>query len=108
SPDVAGAFERSFFLLSTDEIAEMYKDLAAEPRNGWKRGLIPFLDDEQEDFVGLDTTQAGTPVVECWRGQTHPSVTAPALTKWLGDFAAELANQQYHEDPERGNFHRKA
>ena len=106
--DNTASFERSFFLLDTHEIAEVMKDLGTEPRNGWKPGLIPFLDDGLDDFVCLDTTQAGVPVVECWRGQSHAAVTAPSLTAWLEGFAAALEKGEYFEDPERGSFQRKS
>ncbi len=108
SLDVVGAFERDFFLLSTDRIAEANRDLEAEPSNGWKPEMIPFLDDDQDDFVCLDRTRPGPPVVECWRGQTAARVTAPSLTAWLEGFAAALDKGEYVEDPERGSFRRKS
>jgi cell wall assembly regulator SMI1 len=107
SADVAGAFERDFFLSSTEQIAQIKKDLEAEPRNGWKPGMIPFLDDDQDDYVCLDTTTPGTPVVECWRGQTAARPAAPSLTTWLEAFAEALEKGEYVEDPERGSFRRK-
>ena len=103
-----GSIWSGVFLLGTDQIAETMKDLAEEPRNSWKPGLIPFMDDDQDDYVCLDTTQAGVPVVECWRGQSHAAVTAPSLTAWMEDFAAALGKGEYVEDPERGSFQRKS
>ena len=94
--------------MSTEQIAEAAKDLAAEPRNGWKAGLIPLLDDDQDDFVCLDTTHAGAPVVECWRGHSAATVTAPTLVAWLEGFAAALEKGEYVEDSERGSFQRKS
>jgi len=108
NPEVFGAFERSFFLLSTEQIAQAKKELEAEPRNGWKPGLIPFLDDDQDDYVCLDTTKPGTPVVECWRGQPEAVPTAPSLTAWLEGFAAAMEKGEYFEDSERGAFRRKS
>lgn len=106
--DVYGGFERSFSLMSAQQIAETFKALEAEPRNGWKPGLIPFLDDDQDDYVCLDTTQPAMSVVECWRGQTAPIAAAPSLTAWLESFATAIEKGEYLEDPERGSFQRKA
>jgi cell wall assembly regulator SMI1 len=108
STDVTGAFERNFFLLDDGQILEVKKDLDAEPRNGWKHGLIPILDDEQDNVVCLDPTRPGTPVVECWRGQGELTVAASSLTAWLESFAAALEKGEYVEDPERGSFRRKS
>jgi cell wall assembly regulator SMI1 len=107
SADVVGAFERNFCLLSTEQIAASKTDLKAEPRNGWKPGMIPIMDDDQDDYVCLDTTRPGTPVVECWRGQSEAKATAPSLTAWLEQFAAAIEKGEYVEDPERGGFRRR-
>ena len=104
---MAGAFERDFFLMSTEQIAQVTKDLEGEPRNGWKPGLVPFLDDDQDDYVCLDTTTPAAPVAECWRGHSAPLLTAPSLTAWMDAFAAALEKGDYVEDPERGSFRRK-
>jgi cell wall assembly regulator SMI1 len=108
SDEAVGAFERDFFLMSTEQIASALKELVAEPSNGWKPGLVPFLDDEQDDFVCLDTTAPGVPVVECWRGQSTATETAPSLTAWLEGFFTALEKGEYIEDPERGSFRRKS
>lgn len=108
SAEVAGAFERNYFLLSTDQIAETNRDLTAEPRAGWKPGLIPFLDDEQDNYGCLDTTRPGTPVVESWHGKAEPTVTSPSLKAWLEDFAAAMEKGEYYEEPERGSFRKKS
>jgi cell wall assembly regulator SMI1 len=108
STEVPGAFERSFFLLGAEQIAEAKKELDAEPRNGWKSGLIPVLEDEQDDVVCLDTTRPGPAVVEVWHGQSEPVVVAPSLTAWLEGFADALEKDTYYEDPERGSFRRKS
>jgi hypothetical protein len=107
SADAVGAFERDFFLPNTAQIAQAINDLRSEPGNGWKPGLIPFLADDQDDFLCLDTTRPGTPVAECWRGKTIPRLTAPSVTSWLEEFAAALERSEYVEDPERGSFRRK-
>jgi hypothetical protein len=37
--------------------------------------------------------------------RVHDQV-APSLTAWLERFAQSAERGQYHEDPERGGFHR--
>ena len=81
---------------------------AAEPRNGWKPGMIPVLNDDQDNFVCLDTTRPGVPLVECWRGRDAAIDVAPSLTAWLTGFVSAVEHGDYFEDDERGTFRKKS
>jgi cell wall assembly regulator SMI1 len=103
SPDVVGAFVESWNLMCTEEIPRAKSELDAEARPGWQKAWIPFLDDDQDDYVCLDPS--GT-VHEVWRGrEQHPAV-APSLTAWAADLVTELEAGIFVEDPERGEFRR--
>ena len=108
SADVPGAFEGSWNLMSTQQIAEEKKELDAESHEGWNKAWVPFLDDDNGNFLCLDPESPGCPVLECWRGRSdHPKI-APSLSAWLGDFIAGLERGAYAEDPERGTLVRNA
>ncbi len=107
SPDVAGAFVQSFHLLSAEQIANVKKELDARPSPDWDSGWIPFLDDDNDNYVCLDTRQPGIPVRECWRGKGQHAVVAESLTAWGEQFLAALEKGAYVEDPERGDFYPK-
>jgi cell wall assembly regulator SMI1 len=104
NPDVFGAFEQVFYLMSAGQIAETAAEIKANPPAGWKAGWLPFLDDDADSFVVVDTEQPGLPVREVWRGRTDHSVVAPSLKAWLQRFAEGLEHGAYVEDPERGTF----
>jgi cell wall assembly regulator SMI1 len=102
--DGVGAFVDSWYLMSARQIAEAKKELDAEGHPGWQRAWVPFLDDDESDYLCLDAGQAGCPVRECWSGQPdHPTV-APSLQAWVEQFVTGLEQNAYHEDPERGTF----
>jgi cell wall assembly regulator SMI1 len=105
--EVEGAFENCFFLMSTAQIAEATRDLRADPPAGWQAGWVPFLEDDANSFVVIDTEQPGAPVREVWRGRTDHPVVAPSLTAWVQGFLDGLEKGAYVEDPERGTFLRK-
>ena len=104
NPDVPGAFEGSWNLLSAQEIAETKKDLDAESHEGWNKAWAPFLDDDNGNFLCLEIGSHECPVIECWRGRSdHPKI-APSLSAWLADFVAALERGAYTEDSERGTL----
>jgi cell wall assembly regulator SMI1 len=106
SADVPGAFESSWNLMSAAEIASAKKKLDAAPPAGWRSGWVPFMDDDGGSYLVLDTTQPGHPVKACWQGKPEHDTVAPSLAAWLQDFVTSLEAGKYHEDPERGSFHR--
>ena len=62
----------------------------AEGHPGWQRSWVPFLDDDESDYLCLDAGQPGCPVRECWSGQPdHPTV-APSLQAWAEQFVTGL------------------
>lgn len=104
NPDVPGAFEQNWYLMSTEDIAEAKKELDAEAHAGWHKDWIPFLDDDNGNYLCLDLGSPNAPVRECWRGRAeHPQV-APSLTTWLEAFVNNLERGAYAEDPERGSL----
>jgi cell wall assembly regulator SMI1 len=105
-PDVFGALESNWNLMTTDQIVEVKKDLDANPPSGWDRAWIPFLDDDNNSYVVVDTAHDGA-VREVWHGQQEHPVAAPSLTAWVQKFVEGLESGAYHEDPERGSFYRK-
>jgi cell wall assembly regulator SMI1 len=107
SPDVPGAFEQNWNLMSAEQIAEAKQELDAEGHEGWQRAWVPFLDDDNGNYLCLDPATAGTPVRGCWHGQADHATVAPSLTAWVEDFVTALERGGYTEDPERGTFQRK-
>src|SRR5262249_15574195 len=84
--DFARAFEQSWRLMSTKQIAEAKRQLDAEAGgDGWQTAWVPFLEDDSGDYVCLDTSQHGEPVHEFWMGRTDHPVVAPSLAAWLND-----------------------
>jgi cell wall assembly regulator SMI1 len=108
SADFVGAFEQSWHLMSTQQIAEAKRELDTSAGElGWKPDWIPFLEDDAGDFVCVDTSQSGAPVRAVWRGQPEHPVIAPSLAAWLEEFATAVEQGRYVEDSERGTFLRK-
>jgi cell wall assembly regulator SMI1 len=107
SAEVFGALEESWHPMSTTEIADAKRDLDAEGHPGWRRTWIPFLDDDNGDYLCLDPDEPGVPVRECWRGKAEHAVAAPSLAAWVERFLHGVEQGEYTEDPERGGFHRK-
>lgn len=104
NPDVPGAFEQNWVLMSTDEIADAKKELDDHPHEGWQKNWLPFLDDDNGDYRCLDLSSPGCPVLECWRGRADHPVVAPSLAAWLESFVSGLERGAYAEDPERGTI----
>lgn len=104
NPDVPGAFEQNWILMSTEEIADAKKELDDHPHEGWQKNWLPFLDDDNGDYRCLDLSSPGCPVLECWRGRSDHPVVAPSLAAWLESFVTALERGAYAEDPERGTL----
>jgi cell wall assembly regulator SMI1 len=106
SDDFVGHFEQDWDLMNVAHIIATKKELDAGDRasTGWQTAWIPFLNDDADDYVCLDTSQPGAPVRAFWQGKTdHPAI-APSLAGWLDDFVNALEHGEYHEDHERGSF----
>ncbi len=102
--DYVGYFVDHWLLMSAAKIAAAKNDLdSTGGEYGWKTDWVPFLDDDSGDFVVLDLSQEGPPVLAYWMGE-HTTPLAPSLEVWLGDFVTGVEAGQYHEDPERGTF----
>jgi cell wall assembly regulator SMI1 len=104
NPDVPGAFEQNWILMSTEDIAEAKKELDGQPHEGWHKNWVPFLDDDNGNYRCLDFGASGSPVLECWRGRADHPVVAPSLAAWLDAFVTALERGAYAEDPERGTL----
>lgn len=102
--DVPGAFEQNWILMSIEEIAESKKELDAQPHEGWHKDWLPFLDDDNGNYLCLDLGSPGSPVRECWRGRADHPLKSPSLIAWLEAFVNALERGAYVEDPERGSF----
>jgi cell wall assembly regulator SMI1 len=107
SADVPGAFEQSFNLMSAQEMTDAKKEIESQPHDGWQSSWVPFLEDDNGNYLCLDLASPGCPVRECWRGRADHPVAAPSLAAWVEQFVAGLERGDYTEDPERGTFHRR-
>ncbi len=104
NPEVPGAFEGNWFLMSTEEIAVAKNELDAQPHDGWHSDWLPLFDDDNGNYFCLDLGSPGLPMRECWRGRAdHPQV-APSFTAWLETFVNALERGSYVEDSERGSL----
>jgi cell wall assembly regulator SMI1 len=106
SAEVIGAFEGGFNLMSADQIGTAKRELDGEGHPGWQASFVPFLDDDRDNYLLLDLAADPPCVRECWRAVEEHSFVAPSLTAWVEDFVAALERGAYHEDSERGTFHR--
>jgi cell wall assembly regulator SMI1 len=104
SPDVPGALENNWNLMSATEIVKAKRALDAQPPAGWRSGWVPFLDDDGGSYLVLDTTHPGNPVRAVWKGKPEHETVAPSLAAWLQDFVRAVEAGKYHEDSERGSF----
>jgi cell wall assembly regulator SMI1 len=105
--DFSGAFQENWNLMSAAQIAEAKRELdtqAREGHGGWQPTWIPFLEDDEGDYLCLDPSRAGTPVREYRPGRSELTITAPSLVEWLSDLVSAVEAGQYYEDPERGQF----
>jgi cell wall assembly regulator SMI1 len=105
SEEEPGAFVESWRLMSSAEIALTWQG-DDSPELARDKSNVPFLHDEQGDYVCLTLAETAVPVREVWRGQEDSSVVAASLTAWVTDFVTALEAGAYKEDRERGGFHR--
>jgi cell wall assembly regulator SMI1 len=106
-PAVMGAFVEDFLLLGTEEVPESKEEMDEE--GSGQEDWIPFLDDGQGDYVCLEAGEKEKGAVrEVWRGQDEAEVVAPDLTTWVAGLLADFEAGKYHEDPERGGFHKES
>jgi cell wall assembly regulator SMI1 len=96
--DFVGHFEGDWDLLSSAQIADAAKELPA--------GCMPFLGDDNGNYLCLDMRAAGPPVKAFWTGKPELEPVASSLTACLTDFVAAVERGAYHEDPERGTLFR--
>ncbi len=105
----AGRFEENWLLMSAERIAAARADLdEGAEETGWSPQWVPFLDDDEGDYLCLDTTRRPAPVRAYYLANTEHKAIAPSLKAWLEDFVKALEAGQYHEEPERGAFMRKS
>jgi cell wall assembly regulator SMI1 len=106
--DFVGHLEGDWDLMSLAEMVDVKAEMdPAAGQGGWQRAWIPFLKDDSDDYVLLDTSQPGAPVREFWQGNPDHSIVAPSLKTWLEDFVRALEHGEYVEDPERGTMLRR-
>jgi cell wall assembly regulator SMI1 len=106
SEEVIGAFYEAFNLMSAAQVAAAWQERGTTAEPGWDKGWIPLLDDYQGDLIVLDPSQPGCAVREVWRGLSDHPVVASTLVAWVEAFLADVEAGRYHEDPERGEFHK--
>src|SRR5262249_55873474 len=106
SEEIIGAFYEAFNLMSAAQVAAAWQERGTTAEPGWDKGWIPLLDDYQGDLIVLDPSQPGCAVREVWRGRSEHPVVAPTLAAWVEAFLADVEAGRYHEDPERGEFHK--
>jgi cell wall assembly regulator SMI1 len=108
-PDLVGHFLENWDLMSSAEIAEVKQALDADrdSKTGWQKAWIPFLDDDQGDYIVLDTSRT-PPVVRAFvpGAAKHPEL-ASSLQAWLDQYVRALEQGDYVEDTERGTMIRK-
>jgi cell wall assembly regulator SMI1 len=106
-----GCFVERWKLLSIQAILDARKELdkaaGTNQVQGWRTEWVPFLGDEEGDYVIVDATTTANAVREFWADHdTHP-VVAPSLGAWIAEFVTAVEHGEYTEDPERGEFLRK-
>jgi cell wall assembly regulator SMI1 len=108
-PESAGALVETWLFMGTATIATGKQELDADAATtGWQPAWVPFLDDDQGDYLCLDTSQPLSPLREFVFGKKEHPVIASSLAAWLADFVAALERGEYIEDPERGHFMRRS
>jgi cell wall assembly regulator SMI1 len=105
--DFSGSFEEAWNLLSAAQIGAAKRDLDSQAGHGqstWQPAWVPFLDDDQGNYLCLDPSLPGVPVREYRLTSPEAPTVAASLAAWLADFVAAVEAGQYHEDSERGQF----
>ncbi len=105
--DFVGHFEQDWDLMSAADIRAAKQELDADPPAGWQSSFVPFLADDNGDYLCLDTSQTPAPVRAVWQGRKEAETAAPSLAAWLADFVTAVERGEYVQDPERGTFLRR-
>jgi cell wall assembly regulator SMI1 len=106
-----GCFVERWKLLPLQTILDSKKELDETGKTnqvqGWQAAWVPFLGDDEGNYVIVDTAKSPSPVREVWEDRdTHP-VVAASLGEWIADFVTAVERGEYTEDPERGEFLRR-
>jgi len=104
SAESHGRFVQDFVLMGSAQIVEARNYLQGEKVAGWQPSLVPLLDDDQGNYLCLDTSTSPAAVREFWQDQPHHPPVAPSLKAWLEQFVTDVEAGKYREDPERGTF----
>jgi cell wall assembly regulator SMI1 len=106
SGEFVGHLENNWDLMNTSQILATKSDLDSGDlaQTGWQTAWVPFLDDNNGDYVCVDTSHADGPVREYWQGKAKHPVVASSLAAWLEQFVKGVEEGAYHEDLERGTF----
>jgi cell wall assembly regulator SMI1 len=109
--EFVGCFVERWKLLSIQAILDARKELdeaaGTHQLQGWRTEWLPFLGDDEGNYVIVDTATSPNAVREFWEDRdTHP-VVAPSLGTWITEFVTAVEHSEYTEDPERGEFLRK-
>jgi cell wall assembly regulator SMI1 len=102
--DFAGCFYEQWYLLSTVQIAKVHDELVKGQKGRFRAEGVPFLNDDRDNCVFLDTSQEPPPVREFWQKNKDQPTLAPSLAAWLEDFVNGVEAGEFTEDPERGHF----
>jgi cell wall assembly regulator SMI1 len=103
-----GCFWERWYLLSSVQVGETYQQMLREEKDRWRSEWVPFLGDDRDNCVFLDTSQEGPPMREFWQKNPEQPTTAPSLAAWLAEFVSGLEAGQFTEDPDRGHFVRRS
>jgi cell wall assembly regulator SMI1 len=72
----------------------------------WKKTWLPFLDDDEGNYVVLDTRVKPSQVMAFWIGEKAEKLSA-SLGDWLMNLVEGLEAGAYQEDSERGTLTRR-
>jgi cell wall assembly regulator SMI1 len=106
SGEFVGHLENNWDLMNTSQItaAKLELDGGDLAQTGWQKAWVPFLDDNNGDYMCVDASHPEGPVREFWQGKAKHPVVAPSLAAWIEQFVTGIEEGAYHEDPERGTF----
>jgi cell wall assembly regulator SMI1 len=107
--EFSGRFLEGWVLMSADEAESAWKELTSAPEASrvWRPEWVPFMEDDRDNYVFLDTSQSGAPVREFWAKNPEKPTVAPSFEAWLEQFVTAVEANQYAQDPERGWFVRQ-
>jgi cell wall assembly regulator SMI1 len=107
--DSTGSLVERWRLMGSGEIVAARGELnpRTNPASGWNAAWIPFLEDDDGDYMFLDTSRPEPTVHEFWLGKPEHPAVAGSLSERLESFVAAVERGEYVEDPERGDFLRR-